>query len=234
MSNTVQGKNVFAEIEVDSVFYPIFCAKDATLSTVQEEIETTSVNSSAAREYTPGMQSATMDVNGLTTSDNTGGRVSILYLLQAAQRRTIFNMRWRMTDDDGNPFTITFSAFSTTLSMTKALAGAFSQSSASFRITGDYAISEIIPPPVEAPCEAQAPLYIEVVEGETSVHSDLLEADDVVILSVARSGSEHNETLATPGSMEYKTDLPNGDILFDPTNPFNPGEVIYILYKIDP
>lgn len=235
MSILVQGRNVIAQIQVSGDFFPIFCAKSAVLNSVQEEVETTNVNSGPDREYVPGMRSHTMDVSGITQTDNSNSRVGILFLMQAAQRRQIFSMRWLLTDDDGNNVAILFTAFSTTLSIGRDI-GTFSQSSAAFRISGAIAISEVIPDPVDPPCEAEDPLYLTGLETEASVSDPLLEADDVVILGVSRSGLVHAETTGTPGNLEFKFTggSGNGTIAFDPTNPFNTGgEQVWVLYKID-
>jgi hypothetical protein len=240
MSNKIRASNLFAEIEIPTGsgdFFPIFCAKSATLTSIQEEIEVTSVNSGRDREYEPGMRSSTFDVSGITSSDNTDGRVAIYYLWQAAQRAQVFSMRFRAIDEDGNPIAISFNAFSTTLSLVKPDITSFSQSSASFRITGSPDISDIIPDPVELPCDTEDPLYLDGAEGDAEVSDPLLEQDDVVILGVGRSGDVYNETTGTPGNLEFKFvgGAGNGLIQFDATNPFNPGgEQVWVLYKIDP
>jgi len=54
-----------------------------------------------------------------------------------------------------------------------------------------------------------------------------------VIIAVARTGATHYETAGTPGNLEFKTDLPNGDIIFDSTNVFNADEWVSVEYKIE-
>lgn len=235
MSNKVQGKNVVASVKVDGVFFPIFCAKTANLVSVQEEVEYTDVNAGADRKFMPGMSSSTMDVTGVTTLDNTGSRVSIVYLMQAAQRRTTFEMRWLMTDDDGNNISIEFEAFSTTLSIDRALAGAYSQSAASFRISGGWTFSSIVSSPVEPVCEIMDPLYLTLAEGDVSVADSLLEVDDVVILGVARETDVYTEVPSSPGNQEFSFNGGAGSITFSALNPGNPGgENVWVLYKISP
>ena len=232
MSNLIRGKNVFAQLKIDGVFYPVFCAKGATFNSVQDSIETTNINSGAARQYVPGMQAATLDVNGITTADNSNSRVSIIYLLQAAQRRTTFEMRLLMTDENATQLAITFSAFSTTLSINREI-GSFSQSNASFQITGNVDIDTTIPAPTPPECEIQDPLYLTLSEAATSVSDALLTTAGVTILEVRREGLQYDETTGTPGNRQFKFTAGTGTISFDPTNPGNPGgESIYVLYIV--
>lgn len=235
MSNKIRGRNVFVQIKIDGVFYPVFCAKTAVFQSNQEELECTHVNSGADREFVPGMGDATVDVTGITTSDNSNGRVSVIYLLQAAQRRQVFEMRLYMMDENANTLAITFSAFSTSRTISREIAS-FSQSAASFRITGPINIDTTIDPPTPPVCEVQDPLYLTLAESATSVADALLEQDDVVILHVERNGMGLTETTGAPGNAEFKFTggAGNGTIAIDPTNPGMPGgETIYVLYKIE-
>lgn len=233
MSNIVHGRNVIVEMLISSVYYPVFCAKTAEFSIEQDEIETTHINSGPNRAFVPGMANAMLNVAGVTTLNNTNGRVSILYLMQQSIRREIHTMRVVLTDQDANAIQVTFSAFIRNTSFTKDVIS-FSQSNLSMRVTGVIDFSELIGPPEAPECEVQDPLYIDVVEGAVFVHSDLLEQDGVVILAVSREGVGHEEVFGTPDGLQFRPDLPNGDIYFDPDIPFNSGEVIYILYKILP
>lgn len=229
--NTVKSNNVIVEMLAGGSYYPVFCGKTAEFSQTQEVIEVTSVNSQFAREYEPGMTTATLNITGITILDNTGNRVSITYLIQESIRRTVQTMRIRMIDDAGATLQIAFSALITNNTISRSV-GTYSGSSTSFIITGVPEVSAIIPPPgIEC---VEPPLYIDVVAGATSVHSALLEATGVVILGVSRSGMVHDPTVGTPGNLEYKFTggAGNGTVAFDPTNPFNAGEVIWILYKL--
>jgi predicted secreted protein len=228
--NTVTGKNAIIELEVASVFYPVFCCKSFTFDQQQETIEVTDINSAFAREYVPGMTTATLNVTGVTILDNTGGRISITYLMQESVRRTIQNMRIRLTADDATTLQIAFNAIITSNSLSRDF-GSYSQSVSGFVITGTPVVSSSITPPGTGPV-VQAPLYIDVVAGQSSVHDTLLEAAGVVILEVDRSGIQHDQVSGTPGNREFEFGgVGVGTIIFDPTNLFNAGEVIYILYK---
>lgn len=229
--NTVKSSNVIVEMDVSGLYYPIFCGKTAEFSQTQEVIEVTSVNSDVAREYEAGMTTATLNITGITILDNTGGRISILYLVQESIRRAVQTMRIRFIDDTGATLQIAFSALITNNTISRSV-GTYSQAATSFIITGTPTLSAIIPPP-GVQC-VETPLYIDVVAGATSVSHASLQQTGVVILGVSRSGMVHNSTSGTPGNMEYKFTggAGNGTVAFDPTNPFNSGEVIWILYKI--
>jgi len=216
-------------MDISGTYYPVFCGKTAEFSQNQETIEVTSINSSVAREYESGMTTATLNITGITILDNTGNRISITYLMQEAIRRAVQTMRIRLMDDNGGTLQIAFSAIITNNTLSRSV-GTYSGSATTFVITGEPTISSVIPPP-GTEC-VEAPLYIDVVAGATSVQSALIQDPTVVILGVSRSGLVHDSTSGTPGNMEYKFNSAAGAVSFDPTNPFNSGEVIWILYKL--
>lgn len=230
--NQVLGKNVFTELKVGDQWIPIFCAKTASIDTEQEEIETTSRNSSGDREYEPGMSSATLSCAGITNTSNYEGAVSVFYLLQESVRRSILNVRMRFVDQDALQITLAFSCFVRTLGITRDRIS-YSQSAVSFRITGPLAVEGTPTPVPPSDCEYRPTIYLTLLEGETLVHSDLLEEANADVVSVSREGTILTYTSGTPGNQEFSHDLPNGDVTFDPGNPGNPGgEHIAIEYQI--
>lgn len=233
MSNKVLGSGVKTYMTIESVDYPLFCAKTADLSQFQDELEVTSIASALDREYIPGLRNSVLNCAGVTTSSNAGGRVSILYLMQPGVIGTIFPMKMQFTDKDANVVTISFNAFITSANVNRALGGSFSQSSVTMRITGGLVYGDPINPPGIPVCEIQDPLYLDMAEGATSVSDVLLEATGVEILEVQREGTGHDETTGTPGNRQFKFTAGTGTIGFDVTNPAPPGgQVIYVLYKI--
>lgn len=231
MSNHVKSNNVIIELLVAAVYYPVFCGKTMEYSQSQDLIEVTSVNSGTSREYEAGMTTATLSISGVTILDNTENRIAVTYLMQASIRRTAQTMRIRMIDDSGDAIQIAFTALITNNTITRAV-GTYSQSSTALTITGEPVISAIIPPPGLACIED--PLYIDCVAGQFKVHDVLLEQTGVVILAVEREGLGHTQTTGTPGNREFLFvgGAGNGDVFFDSTNPFNTGEVVYVLYKL--
>lgn len=232
MANLVKGRNVVVSMDISGTYYPVFCAKTAEFPIDQEVIETTTVNSTKQREYVPYRSSATLTVTGITTVDNSNGKVSVTYLMQQSVRSAVQSLKITMTADNGTDLVITFNAIIRRPSFSRDVNG-YSQSSVEFLATGPIGFDEVITPPTPPDCEIEDPLYIDVVAGENSVSSALLQATGVEILTVARAGVVHSYTSGTPVDQEFTTDLPNGDIIFSSLLPFNTGEVIYILYKIN-
>lgn len=195
---------------------------------MQETVEVTSINSTIAREYEPGMTTGSLSITGVTILDNTGNRVAITYLMQESIRRSIQIMRIRMIADNGSTLQISFTAIIVNNTISRSV-GTYSGSSTQLVITGEPVISSVVPPPGIV-CPA-APLYIDVVAGESSVHSALLEPAGITILGVARGPDIFDKTTGTPGNAQYRYGGTDGRIYFDTTNPFNAGEVIWILYE---
>lgn len=242
MNRKVLGKNAVFSMLVDGIYYPVFCAKTFERPLNQDEIEVTHVNSGVDREYVPGMSNSTVSATGITQINNDEGKISIFYLDQLAIRRSIRTYRILCTDQDGLTIFITFSAFVTNSTLSKDTT-AWSQSSVSFRITGPWTFSTVVPAPVEPTCEVQPTLYKTLADGGTSVNDALLipgVGETITIISVSRSGSVHYETSGTPGSLEFRYISGTGTIEIDPTNPGNPPdpvtgllEPMSIEYKIE-
>jgi hypothetical protein len=226
MANRVKGKNVIIELLISATYYPFFCGKTMEFTPTQQLVEITSVNSTVSREYQAGMRSTTLSIGGVTVLDNTENRIAVSYLLQIMG--TVKTMRIRLIDDDGDGIAITFSALITSLGLSRSF-GSYSQSSVDMTVTGDVTVTVIEPPPGIVCFEP--PLYIDCVAGEYIVSDPLLDNDTAVVLEVCRSGLQHNEVGGAPGNQEFRFTNSNGHVQFDSTNPFNTGEVIYILYK---
>lgn len=229
--NKVQAKNITISLQVGLTYYPIICAKTGALSTDQEEIEITSINSGTDREYMPGMASHTLQVEGLTELTNVSNRISVFYLYQQSVRRSVHNLQIVLTDEEGDVLVLTCKGFVRTLTLSKQI-GSFSSSGALFRITGPIGYSDVVGPPTDPLCEIADPIYALLAEGATSYTNVLLQAEGVEILGVWRS-TNLAYTTGTPGNGQYSFDGPSGTIFLDPLNPINPGgEIIHVLYKV--
>ena len=101
MGNHVQGKRVEVFLDISGTYYPIFCGKTMSFSLEQDELETTSVNSGAYREYIAGMANATLEVGGVTIIDNTSSRIAITYLQTKSVQRALHNWKIKLTADNG-------------------------------------------------------------------------------------------------------------------------------------
>jgi hypothetical protein len=234
MTNLIEGKDLLFQMEVDGEFFDLMCAKNGSFRFEQDEIESTSVASTKQREFVPGMSSCLMSVSGISEIDNSDDRISIMYLLQEAIRGEIHSLRVFMTAQNGDTKQIAFNGFIRSMGMDAPATG-YSNCDAEFRITGDVDLDPVAPPDPPA-CEVEEPIYLEVgnglTEGEYTAHSDLLEQEGVVILSVARTGAAMHYTTGTPSSLQFTTDLENGDVIFMSSAPFNTGEWVRIIYKV--
>jgi hypothetical protein len=227
----IHGNDVILYLLVDAVYYPILCATDMNFSVKQDVVLATSANTGIARKKKlRGLYEWTVTTSGLTKVNNNDGQISFFYILQESVRGTEQEIKIEFDDEDGNEQVITGTVIIPDLSIS-APTSDFSSADITFEGSGEFEMNPI-EPPVPTECE-QATIYIDCVAGEFSVHSDLLEAAGVVIISVARTGQVHYETTGTPVSLEFKTDLPNGDIYFDSTNVFNPDEWVSVEYKIE-
>lgn len=84
--------------------------------------------------------------------------------------------------------------------------------------------SEIVDLPAAGSNDIQQ-LIINPTSGETSASMGVTPSE---ILLLSRTGIVHTKTEGTPGNLQYAV---SGDVLNFQTG-FNPGEVIYVLYKI--
>jgi hypothetical protein len=73
------------------------------------------------------------------------------------------------------------------------------------------------------------PNYLTTVPGENTVTSTLLQQSGISIVLLARSGIIFTQVSGVPANHEYR--YSDGVITFATTNPFNAGEIIYILPK---
>lgn len=233
--NKVLGKRVYVEMLVDSVWYLIFCAKTAALDLNQDEIEVTSVESEADREFEPGMSDATITCSGITVLDNTEGRISLFYLLQPEVRRNMQTVRMRFIDQDSDTNQVSFTCMIKTLGITKDVVS-FSQSTVVFRVSGGLTTGSV-PAPSASACEVVDELYIDCVADESSVHSTSLDPEGgyvKTIITCARTGIVHTETTGTPTGTQFLFTTAAGTISTDSANPYIAGEFIYVLYKKTP
>lgn len=237
MNRKVLGKNVIFAMLVDGNYYPLFCGKTAELVLDQDEIEVTHVNSGAARDFVPGMSGSIFNVAGVTLINNDEHKVSLLYLSQLAIRRSINTYRVLLTDQDGTLASIIFSAFIRNTTLSRDVLQ-WSQSVASFRITGDWAFSSVIPSPTIPTCEEEDPIFTTLAEGSTEITSVLLQqggGETITILHVSRSGTTYYQTSGTPGNLEFQYDNVGGKIKFQwGGNPAAPNlEPVSVNYKIE-
>lgn len=226
--NTVKGKNIAVAIFDTDSWFPVLCGKSRGIEKQADEIEVTNINSGRDKDFIPGMNSSTLSMTGVTTLDNTNGRISPNYLMQQMTSGKIYQMRMVQTDDDGGVLVAAFNAFNTNVSISGEI-GPYSQSSITFRICGPIAWGSIIAPPV-AP-EVFSDYWnttpgTSVVSGVSVEHSYTLIGK--TIIGVYREGTEYDLVLGTPVGRKSKYTDPT--VVFDASLPFNPGEQVFLIF----
>jgi len=230
----IKGKNSITSLNPTGVptdpFYPVFCAKTFTFTINQEEIEVTNMGSGINKDFLPAMSDATVNVQGIMEIDNSGGNISILYLMQQSVRRRVHLMRTSFTDDDGNVQVMTYYAFYKTGSITKQT-GFYNTSSLEMRVTGTVSFSSTIPTPEDPICEVQETLQYTLNDGSTSVVISELTEDGAEALWVSREGTIFRIVSGVPGNREVSIDYDTGTLTF--LSPGAPdGEGIEIGWQI--
>lgn len=147
MLKQITGNNIKFQLWVVDDYYDIFCAKSGVLSVEQDELEVTSILSGSSREYIPGMMNATFTTSGVSTIDNSEGKIAIAYLMQQGIRQGIQQWRVRLEADDADTLEITFNGIIRSSSLSKD-GFAYNDSNLTVRITGDIDFSEIIVGPL--------------------------------------------------------------------------------------
>lgn len=210
-------------------YYPIFCAKSADFTIEQDEIETTSINSGAMREYLPGIGNATLNVTGVTTLDNTDGRISNLYLMQQSVRQSIQQLKVLFTDESANINEATFNGMIKTTSISRDIPS-YSQSSVSFRVSGNITFSTVTSSPAAL---VERSDYWTMSSGATSISGSSVvnsyTLSGATILGVWRSGIQYNVVTTTPSGRECK--LSGSTLSFDTSIP-STGETVWVNFKV--
>lgn len=244
MNDIIFGENgVNVETLVDGDYIVIGCAVSCQFEFENELIGKTDVNAGLFRKKRVRISDTRGSVQGLTTLQNSVTRLTIFHFLQEAIRRTEQAMRFVFTDQAG------FIRYVTGIFLVKAvnISGdqtAFSEYDLQLEGTGNIDIGQVLPPGGEddSPgegggsgdevCPELFSDYWETVEGESSISGVGVNGrsfTDQQVLEVDREGTEHELASGSPGNREYAYD--GTEISFDPTNLFNAGERIFVIWK---
>lgn len=231
---------MIANILISGDWYPIFCATSGEFALTVDEIETTSVNSGSAREYLPGMTNGTLTWSGVSTIDNTEGKISILYLMQQALGRNVQSWRVYFEADDGTTQEATFDGFIRNASILRETTS-YNNSNIVVRITGGVTLDNIILPP-GADLDYFSD-YWQTVDGQNYVSGastgewnggttyTLLSTD--TILAVDVEGIGYNIVTGTPGAgnREVKFQTSPVRLIFPSDLVFDGSQRVYVMWK---
>ena len=102
MANPVQAKAVVLYAKIGSVYYPVACAKDVSITTTAEFIELAARTSSVWREYEYGRMSGKITGSGITKINTGGNLYSIFDVLGQQFSQLKFLVKFSAVDPDGN------------------------------------------------------------------------------------------------------------------------------------
>ncbi len=230
-SAVVAAGGVIVSIEYDSVFYPVFCAKNSTFSVTNEIIQRTSVGDGLGIKRRVRKTDWGGSASGVTVVDNTTDRYSAFFLLQEAVRRAVNTWQFEYTSIGGIIKTVTGEAVIEGIEITGD-AVAFSQSTVNILGSGTPSIDISPVPPTAENVDSD---YWNCVEGEVSVSGAGVGGKTTVgkqLLAVARTGTPHVIiTAGVAGNLEAKYYTGTGVTEFSSSLPFNSGEVVWQMWK---
>lgn len=137
--NVVRPKAVILYAKLGSVYYPVACAKDCSITTTSEFIELAARSSTKFREYEYGRISGKISGSGLTVIDPQSNLYTIFDLLGNQLSQVKFLIKFSITDG-----TLTKVMEANVLIEEISISGStteFSNYDYSFQITGEIKIS---------------------------------------------------------------------------------------------
>lgn len=232
MSDVVHGRNVVGLFKIDTTWYNIFCATGCTFSFTNELIEKTDANAGVFRKYRVRRSDIAASFSGVTKTGQADGVISPFYFLTEAVRRNEGQYRVMFTDENGTEKIIGITGLIESLDMSGEVSS-FSTSDMSIKGTGGFEIDPVDPPGPQV-CDEFYSDWWTTTPGATSISglSSVLGLSfaGLDVIEVDREGLQHDiiET-GTPGNREAKY-TGGSTIDFDPTNPFNSGERVFVIW----
>lgn len=239
MTKLIKGEKVIAQLWVTDTWYTVFCAKSCEFSMEQDELEVTSIVSGSSREYLPGMMNATLSVSGISTIDNSEGKIAITYLMQQSVRQQVLEWRIYLEADDGDTLEATFSGIIKSTAFSKD-GFSYMQSSLVVRVSGDPEFNEIVPSP-ETPSGIFAD-YWQTVNGQNYItgassgeydgtNYTLLFTDTILGVDVEGTGFDLVSGTPTAGTRECQFLDSPVRIVFPADLIFDGSQRVYVLFQ---
>lgn len=234
MNNEVFGTGVSIRAKVDGEYITIGCASSVAFNYENEIIGKTDVNAGLFRKKRVRISDCRGSVSGIITTSSTATKLSIIHFLQEAIRRSEIDMQFIFEDPDTNVIVVQGLFLVQSEDLTSE-AGAWAEFSLNLEGTGGTDVTQINPPG-DVVCEQIYSDWWTTTVGESGIggfgNAGLTFAGHDVI-EVDREGLEHDIiTTGTPGNREAKY-TGGSTITFDPTNPFNSGERIFVIWVDD-
>lgn len=234
MSDIVLGRNMILEIKVDGEYVAIGCAESCSFSFQNEIIGKTDVNAALFRKRRVRMSDCAASVQGLTTLES-DTKITVMYLLQEAVRRTELDLRFRFIDEAAVEKQI--QGFF--LLESQELAGqvsAFSEFDVNFLNTGGFTISTVDDESGEPLPEGLQWDWWETTPDATSITGaghygrSFAGVPFENIIEVDREGTQYDLVESAPEGRECTYDEVD-TISFDPANPFPEGVRVFVIWK---
>lgn len=234
MSNEVFGTGVSVRAKVSGEYITIGCASSCSFTFINEIIGKTDVNAGLFRKKRVRISDCNGSVEGIITTESSPTRLSIFHFMQEAIRRSEIDMQFVFEDVNGGVKVIQGLFLVETTGLTADISS-WADFGLDLEGTGGISITDIDPPgPVV--CETIFSDWWTTTPGASGIsgtgHAGLSFAGHDVI-EVDREGTEHDiVTSGTPGNRQAKY-TGGSSITFDPLNPFNPDETIFVIWIED-
>ena len=226
----VRGSNMIASILVNSVYYPVFCAKSCSFELTNEIILRTSVNDGLFPKRRIRRTDWSGSASGVLVTDNNIDRYSPFYLLQESVRRTELDWQFEFTNLDGEIKTIEGPALIENLPISGDVQS-FVQCTVNIIGTGAFTIDQSPP----AGGEDVDSDYWDTTVGENTIIGLSVNNKSMIgktILAIAREGVVYDpETAGTANNRIAIFNSSLGRVTFDANIPFNPGETVWCMWK---
>lgn len=242
MSNVVHGKDVAVLCVVDGTPIAIGCATNSAWQFENELIGKTDRNAGSFRKKRVRMSDVRGQVSGLMTLASTATRLSVVYFLQEAIRRSELDMIFSFTDEAGLERQIAGKFLVQAVALTHDVSS-FGEFDLSLEGTGDITIGEP-DSPAEFVCPRVFSDWWETEEGETSITGPGVSGKSFTghnMIEVDREGTQFDYTDGTLGDRQYTSNgtAPTAETqgTFGTTisfrDGFNPGEKIFVIWEVE-
>lgn len=232
MSTEVFGTGVSVRAKVDGDYITIGCADSVGFNFVNEIIGKTDVNAGLFRKKRVRISDCSGSVSGIILTQNSPIILSIVHFLQEAIRRSEIDLQFLFEDSLGNVINIQGLFLVETTDLSSEIS-AFAEFDLNLQGTGGITITDIAPPG-DIVCDEIQSDWWSTTPGASSISglgNDGRSFAGHTLIEVAREGYSGMEIISSgvPGNAEAKY-TGGSSISFDTTNPFNPGETIFVIW----